>query len=200
MKLVTPMSRYSLSLTVAFVVTGALFYIMQAAIEEKGPKIPPTVLGPIVDIGPRIEDKEPEKEPPKKKKPPRIEPPPVSPTLTPEGGGAVEIGLAYTAPKVTPDTIQVGFTDGDQAPLMRVAPEYPQSAAARGIEGWVIVEFALDELGRVQAPRVIQAQPQGIFDREALKAVSRYKYKPRVINGQAVPVYGLRQKINFNLT
>ena len=85
-------------------------------------------------------------------------------------------------------------------PVMAVAPEYPTRQLYQGVEGWVLVEFDVDRLGRVVAPRVIAAQPARVFDRAALRAVKRYKYRPRVINGQPVDVQGVRQRIVFELT
>ena len=65
---------------------------------------------------------------------------------------------------------------------------------------WVLMQFTVDELGRVAEPSVVDAQPLQVFDRAALKAVKRYKYRPRVINGVAVAVQGLQQRIVFSLT
>ena len=84
-------------------------------------------------------------------------------------------------------------------PFLTVLPDYPQRAAARGIQGWVIVEFTVDTLGRVIDPRVVDAQPSHIFNASALKAVLRYKYKPRVVHGEPTMVRGVTQRIVFNL-
>ena len=93
-----------------------------------------------------------------------------------------------------------GMADGDILPVMTVPPEYPQRMLARGVEGWVLVEFTVDELGRVTLPRVLEAQPSSGFNQAAVKAVLRYKYKPRVVDGHAVPVQGVRQRIHFNVS
>ncbi|MBM4204369.1 MAG: energy transducer TonB [Gammaproteobacteria bacterium] len=92
-----------------------------------------------------------------------------------------------------------GAAEGDAVPLVTSPPEYPQRAISRGLEGWVIVEFSIDPLGRVFDPRVIEGQPAGIFDRAALKAIQRYKYKPKVLNGEGVPVSGVCQRIMCEL-
>jgi TonB family protein len=62
-------------------------------------------------------------------------------------------------------------------PLARANPDYPRSALRNGIEGSVLIEFDVDEHGRVVAPHVLDAAPQGVFDHAALTAVSRWRYE-----------------------
>ena len=200
MNLPNTTSRYSFSLTVAFVITGTLFWIMQSVIEEDEPKLPPPSFGATLSFLPKLEDREIESDPPEIQPPPEVIPPPEFRPLALETDGAVEIGVEFVAPVADAGPFVPGMADGNELPIVTVAPEYPRRAALQGIEGWVIVEFAVDELGRVQAPRVVDSQPAGVFDKKAVQAVSRYKYKPRVVNGQAVPVPSRRQKIRFNLT
>ena len=59
-----------------------------------------------------------------------------------------------------------------------VAPQYPQDALARGIEGWVDVTFGVAGSGEVIDARVENAQPRRQFDRAALVAVRQWKYAP----------------------
>lgn len=90
-------------------------------------------------------------------------------------------------------------TDGEYLPIVKVAPQYPRRALTRGIEGYVIVEYTVTKQGTVKDPIVIEAQPEGIFDDAAIKSALRYKYKPRVVDGEPVEVSGVRTKINFNI-
>ena len=71
--------------------------------------------------------------------------------------------------------------------------------AARGIEGWVLLEFSVDQLGRVQNPQVIDAHPTGGFGKAAIDAVLRYKYKPKVFDGMATWVHGVQTRMVFQL-
>jgi protein TonB len=64
--------------------------------------------------------------------------------------------------------------------------------AARGIEGWVLLEFSVDPIGRVRNASVIETSPSSGFKKPALAAVSRYIYKPKVIGGKASWVHGVR--------
>src|SRR5690606_13556723 len=81
---------------------------------------------------------------------------------------------------------------GEYLPIVKVAPIYPQRALARGIEGWVLVEFTVTTSGTVRDVRVVEAEPQGLFDRAAMDAAAKFKYKPRVIDGKPVEVEGVQ--------
>lgn len=84
-------------------------------------------------------------------------------------------------------------------PIFRIPPIYPQRAAKRGLEGWVEVEFAITAAGLVKNAHVVAASPRGIFDNAALRAISRWKFKPKIVNKVAVERYGVRQRIAFQL-
>jgi protein TonB len=90
-------------------------------------------------------------------------------------------------------------TDGEYLPIVKVAPQYPRRALSRGIEGYVIVEYTVTKQGTVKDPVVVESKPQGIFDKAAIKSASRYKYKPRVVDGEPLEVKGVRTKISFRV-
>lgn len=90
-------------------------------------------------------------------------------------------------------------SDQDVLPLVRINPDYPPRALARGIEGWVIVQFAITPTGTVRDATVVDAMPRGVFDDAALKAIARWRYNPRVEGGVAVERVGLRTRITFEL-
>lgn len=90
-------------------------------------------------------------------------------------------------------------TDGEYLPIVKVAPQYPRRALSRGIEGYAVIEYTVTKQGTVRDPRVVESKPEGVFDKAAVKSASRYKYKPRVIDGQPVEVPGVRTKISFKL-
>lgn len=77
--------------------------------------------------------------------------------------------------------------EGDIIPLVRIEPQYPRRAALGKIEGWVEVEFTITETGTVADPSVKRSQPPRIFDREAMRAILRWKFKPRIVEGKAIP-------------
>jgi len=63
----------------------------------------------------------------------------------------------------------------------------------------VIVEYWVTKTGAVRDPVVIDAKPPGIFNRAAINAALKYKYKPKVINGEPVDVPGVKTRITFEM-
>ncbi len=194
--------RYVNSALIAVAITSALLLVMYNAIRSDTPRIAENEPLRTIGMNARLDDREIEvKDIDAIERPEPVEPAPLAPRLK----FAVESDNGWPGPGIIEDpvvTVQPGegTADGEMLPIMTVPPEYPQRQAQRGVEGWVVVEFTVDELGRVQAPRVIEAYPGAMFNRAALKAVKRYKYKPRVVNGQSLSVQGVRQRIVFNLS
>jgi protein TonB len=93
-----------------------------------------------------------------------------------------------------------GGTDTDVLPLVRIPPEYPPRALARGVEGWVRVQFTISVNGTVKDAIVVAADPENVFDSAALASVSRWRYNPRIVNGEAVERVGVQTEIRFELT
>lgn len=88
--------------------------------------------------------------------------------------------------------------EGDIIPVVVIRPMYPRDAAIAGIEGWVKVEFTITAVGTVEDPEVIEAEPQRVFNREAIRAILKWKFKPRIVDGVPVPRRAT-QVIDFNL-
>lgn len=88
--------------------------------------------------------------------------------------------------------------EGDVIPVVVIRPMYPREAAINGTEGWVKVEFTITESGTVKRPRVVEAEPPRIFNREALRAILKWKFKPRVVDGVAIERQAT-QVIEFSL-
>ncbi len=84
-------------------------------------------------------------------------------------------------------------------PLRHVSPTYPERALLRGIEGHVLMEFTVTENGSVTNQNVLESEPLGIFDRVALEASSKFKYRPRIVDGSPVETEGVRYKFTFEL-
>jgi len=115
------------------------------------------------------------------------------------GTGAGLIGV--TVPRIFHE-VNLGregfFSDGDYMPIVQVAPQYPRRAADLGLEGFVILEFTVTREGTVRDPRVLESSHE-IFDRSAIDAVLRFRYRPRVIDGEPVEVPGVRFRITFEI-
>jgi len=87
-------------------------------------------------------------------------------------------------------------TDGEYQPIVKVAPSYPPIAASMGIEGYVVVEFTVTRYGAVRDVVVIESSDD-LFVEAAVQATYKFKYKPRVIDGEPVEVSGVRNRITF---
>jgi protein TonB len=198
----------------AFVAFGLLF-LMQALIASGQAAITETKSTRIVDF---VRVKREERLESKRSKPDRPpnpdEPPPEAPQPSMDdaaaelGDGVQAVGavhddavpVAQVAMDVSPGFgVAAGSADGDYLPIVKVAPIYPQRAIDRGIEGYVIVEFTVTKTGAVRDPKVIEYEPSPIFNKAALAAALKFKYKPRVVNGEPIEVHGVLNKITFQL-
>ncbi len=86
-------------------------------------------------------------------------------------------------------------------PLVAIAPQYPTRAAQRGIEGWCLVSFTVDGLGNVvdDTITVVDAEPPNVFNRSSTRAAARFKFQPRVEDGQGVAVAGVQYLFRYQL-
>lgn len=103
-------------------------------------------------------------------------------------------GLAINAPTFS------DFGSNQQAmPLYRVEPRYPAKALKRGAEGFVVMQFTIDPTGRPTDVKVLEANPRRMFEREAVRALKKWKYQPKVIEGRAVAQVNQTVKLEFKL-
>ena len=140
---------------------------------------------------------------PKPEKPPEPEDPPdIRETkLTDQFDKTMGVFVPTPTTEVNLNVTGVGFgvSDGEYLPIVKVAPVYPSRALSRGLEGHVIVEFTVTQTGAVKDVFVVEST-SSLFERAAVEAAYKFKYKPRVIDGAAVEVPGVRNKITFEIT
>ena len=84
-------------------------------------------------------------------------------------------------------------------PLVRIAPRYPRKAAMAGTEGWVKLSFTVTKTGTVKDVEVVEANPRRVFDRAAKQAILKWKFKPKIVDGEPVERQAV-QVIDFKLT
>ena len=126
-------------------------------------------------------------EPPKKPPPPdlvtpELQAPPQAPNLDiefPDIAVPTDFKGAFLGPQSAGGNSQV-------IPLVRINPQYPRNELLAGVEGWVKVRFTVEPDGSVSSPKVIQSKPPRVFDTAALRAIKKWKFKPKVVNGIAV--------------
>jgi len=90
--------------------------------------------------------------------------------------------------------------DGGHVRLVATAPEYPYRALQRSIEGYVDIQFDILKNGTTANVQILDAQPKNLFERSVLKAVARWKYQPKMENGERLAVYGVMERVSFKLT
>jgi protein TonB len=199
--------RYVAALGVAAVVTFGLFFLMQSLIAVSAVGDLAAVSGRVVDFV-RIK-KESDIETKKRRLPKRAEPlkPPPPPDLdlskAPKPQRA-DLGAATLVAVPTLDLARgpglgAAASDADIVPLVRIEPRYPDRALSRGTEGWVLLEFTITPAGTVRDITVVDSEPSGIFDRAAKRAVLRWKYKPKVVDGVPVERTGVQVVLTFEI-
>ncbi len=198
------LGRYVISIVVGSAVTVSLLFVMQLLI----------VTGKQALTDPRerhklefvrvkrnenlnIEDIIPEK-PPKPPETPPETPPQDMDNVNPD---APTINVAPPTVNANTDIGGPGgmnIAEGDYLPIVRVAPVYPARALSRGLEGFVDLSFTVTTTGSVKDPIVLQST-SSLFERAAIRAVLKFKYKPRVVDGVPVDVSGVKTRISFQL-
>jgi protein TonB len=196
-------ARYAIGVGLGALVTFALFFLMQAIIATDEANLDEGAKGKLLDFVRLQEDQEIEtKQRKPKPPPPPDEPPPDMPKPDFEASDISQgVDIGAVSVDVSLSVEGGGFSsDGEYLPIVKVNPQYPRRALTRGIEGYVILEYVVTKIGGVRDPVVIEAKPPGIFNRAAINAALKYKYKPKVVNGEAIDVAGVKTRIVFELT
>jgi TonB family protein len=79
-------------------------------------------------------------------------------------------------------------TEGDLTKVKPLELEYPDSALAKGLEGWVSVSYTVTAEGKVTGMKVLDSSPSGVFEAAATRALSRVRYKPMLQGGKPIVV------------
>jgi len=196
--------RYLISFIAGTAITSGLFFAMQALIASGENPITDNVVDLKVEIADVQKEQDVQQKIRKPDKPDQAETPPETPDIEMDtslnnvntgfeiGGAKVDTSVAISGGG--------GFGSGDSEylPIVQVPPQYPRRAAERGIEGYVVVEFTVTTLGTVKDVIVVEST-SSIFERNAIKAALKYKYKPKLVDGEPVEVAGVLQKITFEL-
>jgi protein TonB len=178
-----------------------LFYLMQALVDRdykqedtKARKIADIVV-PDKVIETNLKEVKPEKVEDPEEPPPDLEPI--------DFDTDIDMNVANTAPntginlKLSSSGMSSG--DGEYLPIVKVAPIYPRRAQTRGISGYCIVEYTVTKTGSIRDPQPVDCQPSGIFERASVKAAEKFKYKPRVVDGEPIEVAGVQNKFTYEL-
>lgn len=194
-------TRYLSSAATGLAVTTALLWVMhhliesgQAVMTDTPSRHPVTFVKPIDDTPVRT------REPIQRK----IPPPPIVPAHTaPTDPTGKSIPVGPTVLPAPPErTIFsngfVGFGDGALINIINAQPEYPVRAMTQGLEGYVIVSFDVTELGTVTNVQVVESSSR-LFEKAAIDAAYRSRYKPKTVDGVAQGTAGLRKMFTFEM-
>lgn len=196
--------RSLVGVLVAFPIALGLFWLMNSLIdrqfeneEVKAQKVAEIIV-PDKEIETNVKEVLPEKVEDPDEPPPDMEPLDFNTDL--------DIVAANIAPSVSV-SISINASglssgDGEYLPIVKVAPIYPRRAQTRGITGYCIVTYTVTTTGAIRDAYVeneADCSPKGIFERASLKAALKFKYKPRVVDGQAIEVAGVQNKFTYEL-
>lgn len=196
--------RYVFSIVTGVVVTLSLLFVMHLLIEYGESAVTKERARHQLDFvrvrrneQVNTEDFTPEKPP----KPP--ETPPETPPQDMDNIDPDAPSINVPQPEVSADTDiggpgSMNIAEGDYLPIVRVAPVYPARALSRGLEGHVDLSFTVTTAGTVRDPVVIYST-SSLFERAATRAVLKFKYKPRVVDGVPVDVPNVKTRITFKI-
>ena len=196
--------RYAFSIVTGVVVTLSLLFVMHLLIEYGESAVTKERVKHQLDFvrvkrneNLNTEDFTPEKPPPPPEVPPDVPPQEID-NIDPN---APSINVA--PPSVAANTdiggpSAMNVAEGDYLPIVRVAPVYPARALSRGLEGYVDLRFTVTSAGTVADP-VVDFSTSSLFERAAIRAVLKFKYKPRVKDGVAIDVPNVKTRITFKI-
>ena len=193
--------RIIFSALLAVPVAVGLFMVMNALIARdfvqpdiKGRKVA-EIVKPEETIETNVKEQKPEKVEDPEEPPPEIQPL--------EFDMDMDTNVANIAPttSVSIELSSSGMSsgDGEYLPIVKVAPIYPRRAQTRGITGYCIVEYTLTKTGSIRDPQPVDCQPEGVFESASVKASLKFKYKPRVVDGEPIEVAGVQNKFTYEL-
>lgn len=196
--------RLSIGAAFSLIVTFGLFVLMftlidsgDVTLDDKKARKITDIFMPDTEIKDNIKPKKPEKPEPEDEPPPEAAPPEqeiidftkIPTNLNQNFKTEVNIGGVGG----------INTQDGEYLPIVKVAPIYPRQATSRGIQGYCIVEYTVTKSGATKDPIPVDCDPKGIFERASVQAAMKFKYKPRVVDGQAIEVEGVQNRFLYQL-
>ena len=197
-----PITRIAAAGFLSVFTTFGILWVMQILIATGEGAITSKYEGRFVDFVRIKKDESLDTKNAKPKKPPEPEEPPPEPEQQMDdidtSMETVSIGAVNANVDVAAGIGGFNSGEGEYLPIVKVAPIYPNRALSREIEGYCIVEFTVTGTGNTADGKIIECT-SSLFAKASLKASSKFKYKPRVINGTPIDVPGVQHKISFEL-
>lgn len=196
------MTRFAIAGVTGVVVTFALLWVMQILIATGKDALTNKRDFRFVDFVRikrdevvNLDEDKPEKPPEPEQQPPDMPQPELDQLNTSD---TVNISFSRTGIELDPTRGNFSIVDGDYLPIVKVAPIYPRRAQTRGLEGYCLLEFTVTRTGTVRDARAIECT-SSLFQRASVNAAAKFKYKPRVVDGQEIEVPGVQHIIRFEI-
>jgi len=75
--------------------------------------------------------------------------------------------------------VNIGLIDANTLrTISKVYPKFPRRAKLQRKEGFVQVQFQIDLNGYVHNPIITKSKPKGLFEKSALRAIKKWRFKP----------------------
>ena len=196
--------RYFLALAIGSFAALSLLWVMQFLIATGQAAITEALDARFVDFVRVKREETIERKEEKPERPPEVDEQPPDLPQQDMDDSDFDSSVAVSAPNPNMDVgldSELGdfsLAEGDYLPIVKVAPMYPRRAQSRGLEGYCDLQFTVTPLGTTADVSVIECT-SSLFERASVQALLKFKYKPRVVNGTAIAVPGLRHRITFQI-
>ena len=198
--------RLFVGLPIAAVITFLLFMLMQrliltdeVVIEEAGDELRISISEEVEDLQVRqrevtmddVND---------------VEPPPPPPQIERQVAEAPSEDMntiageipEFDAPDLGSGDVSFDVSDRDAQPMVRIPPQYPPRAAERGTEGYCLMQFDVTPDGTPTNIIALDCS-SSLFERSSVRAVERWRYEPKIQNGNAVWRRGVQTRLDYQL-
>lgn len=103
-----------------------------------------------------------------------------------------------SAERARQQAAQAAVDSRQYLPLSKEAPDYPQRALDKNLQGDCTVEYTVNPQGKVENPKVLDGC-HPMFMRPSLAAAETFRYQPRMIDGRAVSVPAVRNTFHYRI-
>lgn len=205
-EVVTVIARYAAAMALGAMATLAVLFIMQILVASPQAKLDESGTRHFVDFVRVPRQETVQRRDRRREKPVTPDAPPPQ-AIQPRVDAIDEVEMTVAVP-VAPIDVGVEMSvkglglvasDGDYLPIVKIAPVYPASAQSRGIEGTCLVEYTVTTAGTTRDVVVVEADPPGVFNKVSVAAALKFKYRPRVVDGEPIEVSGVRNLFRFEL-
>jgi protein TonB len=91
------------------------------------------------------------------------------------------------------------MVDAPPKDIYQSPANYPARARAKGTQGYVVFSLLIGITGEIEQVKIVESQPEGIFDESATQSMQAWKFEPAQYQGQPVKSWA-KQRIRFDLS